>query len=281
MASYRVLYNPKSNDGLCEAELRVLYHQLEGNDFKHKDITKTDDLKGYIRSLTPEEKLVICGGDGTLNHFLNDIDGIDIKNEVYFFSSGRGSDFISSVGIEKGNLVPLNPFFGKLPIVTVNGREYRFINGVGYGIDSYYRELSDSSQGSPDNPIRSMIIACKAFLFQFKPVKAKITVDGNTESFDKVWMAPTVFGSFYSGGMIPVPDQNREEGAVSVIVYHHRDQWKALMNFPKIFNGELAAKEDIATIIKGRSVEVAFDRPASLMIDGEFFRNVTSYTVNI
>ena len=38
-----------------------------------------------------------------------------------------------------------------------------------------------------------------------------MTVDGKTEKFRNVWLAPTMFGRFYGGGMIPTPEQNRED----------------------------------------------------------------------
>lgn len=281
MSTYQVLYNPKSNNEQSEAEVKSLSNKLDNNELVFTDITKISDIKTFISNLGADEKLIIAGGDGTLNHFLNDIDGMDIKNEVFFFSTGTGNDFLSSVGVEKGNLVPLNQFFGKLPTVTVNGKSQKFINGIGYGIAGYCCEVGDEMREKSDKPVNYTSIAIKGLLFHFKPVNAKITVDGNTYAFEKVWTAPTMFGRFYGGGMIPTPDQRREDGTVSTMVFFNCGKLKALMSFPKIFKGELAKDERIARTFKGHSVKVEFDRPTALQIDGETIRNVTSYTVNI
>ena len=281
MSTYQILYNPRSNNGQGEAEVKSLSNKLESNELIFNDITKIGDIKAFINSLGADEKIIITGGDGTLNHFLNDIDGMDIKTDVLFFATGSGNDFIASVGVAKGNLVPLNPFFGKLPTVTVNGKDYKFINGVGFGIDGYCCEVGDDMRATTDKPINYTSIAIKGLLFHFKPVNATVTVDGKTERFERVWLAPTMFGRFYGGGMIPTPDQNREDGTVSTMVYHGCGKLKALMVFPNIFKGEHVKEEKIVKIYKGHSVTVEFDKPTALQIDGETIRNVTSYSVTI
>lgn len=281
MSTYQILYNPRSDNGQGEAEVKSLSNKLESNELIFNDITKIGDIKAFINSLGADEKIIIAAGDGTLNHFLNDIDGMDIKTDVLFFATGSGNDFIASVGVAKGNLVPLNPFFGKLPTVTVNGKDYKFINGVGFGIDGYCCEVGDDMRATTDKPINYTSIAIKGLLFHFKPVNATVTVDGKTERFERVWLAPTMFGRFYGGGMIPTPDQKREDGTVSTMVYHGCGKLKALMVFPNIFKGEHVKEEKIVKIYKGHSVTVEFDKPTALQIDGETIRNVTSYGVTI
>lgn len=281
MSTYQILYNPLSNNGQGEAEVKSLSNKLESNELIFNDITKIGDIKAFINSLGADEKIIITGGDGTLNHFLNDIDGMDVKTDVLFFATGSGNDFIASVGVAKGNLVPLNPFFGKLPTVTVNGKDYKFINGVGFGIDGYCCEVGDDMRATTDKPINYTSIAIKGLLFHFKPVNATVTVDGKTKRFERVWLAPTMFGRFYGGGMIPTPDQKREDGTVSTMVYHGCGKLKALMVFPNIFKGEHVKEEKIVKIYKGHSVTVEFDKPTALQIDGETIRNITSYSVTI
>lgn len=281
MSTYQILYNPQSNNGQGEAEVKSLSNKLESNELIFNDITKIGDIKVFISGLGADEKIIIAGGDGTLNQFLNDIDGMDINTDVLFFATGSGNDFIASVGVAKGNLVPLNPFFGKLPTVTVNGKDYKFINGVGFGIDGYCCEVGDDMRATTDKPINYTSIAIKGLLFHFKPVNATVTVDGKTERFERVWLAPTMFGRFYGGGMIPTPEQKREDGTVSTMVYHGCGKLKALMVFPNIFKGEHIKEEKVVKIFKGHSVTVEFDRPTALQIDGETIRNVTSYSVTI
>lgn len=280
MAKYKVLFNALSDNRQGKSEAKALDQVLAGNEIEYTDVIGLD-VKAFVSSLSEDEKLVVAGGDGTLNRFLNDTDGMDIKNEVFFFSTGTGNDFLKSVGAEKGTLVPINRFFGKLPTVTVNGKDYKFINGVGYGIDGYCCEVGDKLRETSDKPINYTSIAIKGLLFHFKPVNAKVTIDGKTHRFHKVWLAPTMFGGFYGGGMMPTPDQKREDGMVSTMVYHNCGKLKALMVFPNIFKGEHVKHEKIVSIYQGHHVTVKFDKPTALQIDGETILGVKEYTVKI
>lgn len=281
MSKYHVLYNPKSNNGAAEEETKKLSSLLEGNEIVYTDLFTVSDMRDFIRGLDADDKLVIAGGDGTLNYFINDLDGDIPQNEVFFYATGTGNDFLNSIGKQRGELVPINRYLTKLPTVTVNGKDYKFINGVGFGIDGYCCEVGDKQREKSDKPVNYTSIAIKGLLFHFKPVNAKVTVDGKTKRYQKVWIAPTMFGGFYGGGMNATPDQKREDGTVSTMVYHNCGKIKALMAFPSIFEGKHVEKTDIVEVIKGHEVTVEFDRPTALQIDGETIKNVLSYSVKI
>ena len=278
MAKYKVLYNPKGNNHQSETETHALDQILKNDELEYIDVLKVDDLKALINGLSADESVILSGGDGTLNHFINDADGLEIMNDVFFFATGTGNDFLTSVGGKKGELVKINPYLSDLPTVTVNGRDYRFINGVGFGIDGYCCEVGDNMRKTSDKPINYTSIAIKGLLFHFKPVNATVTMDGKTKTYRKVWLAPTMFGGYYGGGMNPTPDQKRSDGTISTMVYYGKGKIKSLMVFPSIFKGEHVSHTEMVDILKGHEVTVEFDRPTALQIDGETIVGVTKYT---
>lgn len=279
MAKYKVLFNPKSNNGAAEAEARTLTDILAGDELAFDDITKIDDVKAVLENLAEDERVVIAGGDGTLNHFINDIDGLTPKNDIFFFSAGSGNDFLNSIGGEKGKIYRINDYLLNLPTVTVNEKDYKFINGIGFGIDGYCCEVGDEMREKSDKPINYTGIAIKGLLFHFKPVNATVTVDGEKKEYKKVWLAPTMYGRFYGGGMIPTPDQKREDGKVSTMVFFGKGKIRTLMIFPNIFKGTHVKYSKVVHVFKGNEVTVEFDRPTALQIDGETIKNVTKYSV--
>ena len=279
MAKYKVLYNPRSNNNQAEAETKTLSDILSGDELEYVDLLKLDDVAAYVSSIGPDCAIIISGGDGTLNHFINDVDCSKLTNEVYFFGVGTGNDFLKSVNAEKGKPVNISGIIRSLPTVTVKGKTYKFINGVGFGIDGYCCEVGDKMRETSDKPINYTGIAIKGLLFHFKPVNATVTMDGKSKEYRKVWLAPTMFGGFYGGGMIPTPDQKREDGTVSTMVYYGKGKIKSLMVFPSIFNGEHVKHTEMIEILKGHEVTVKFDRPTALQIDGETITNVTEYSV--
>lgn len=160
--------------------------------------------------------------------------------------------------------------------VTVNGKTYRFLNGIGYGIDGYCCEVGDKLSETTEGNINYTAIAIKGLLFHYKPTDATVTVDGVKHKFKRVWLAPTMNGKFYGGGMMPTPNQDRTGGKLSVMVYHNLGKLKALMVFPSIFKGEHVKQKNIA-ILEGREITVEFDRPTPLQIDGETILGISSY----
>ena len=278
---YHVLYNPLAAHGQGQKQLLVLKDMLKGKDCLYEDIREIDDFHTLFANLKKDDKLVIAGGDGTLNHFVNDTYGILPENEIYYFAAGSGNDFYHDVSKEPNKLIKINAYIKRLPTVEVNGMTRRFINGIGYGIDGYCCEEGDKLAKTSEKPINYTAIAIKGLLFYYKPTNAKITVDGVTTTFKKVWIAPTMNGRYYGGGMNVTPEQDRlnEEGTLSVGVLHNSGKLKTLMVFPSIFKGEHVTHTDVFTVLKGKQITVEFDRPTALQIDGETVLGVTSYTV--
>ena len=229
-----------------------------------------------------ELRVYACGGDGTLNRFLNDTEDIRPDCDIYYYPSGSGNDFARDIGAERGATpVLINRYIERLPKICVNGKEHRFINGIGYGIDGYCCEKGDELRGKGNGEVNDTAIAIKGLLFHYKPTGATITVDSVEHRFEKVWLAPTMIGRYYGGGMMPTPEQDRlnGDGAVSVMVYYGSGKLKSLAVFPSIFKGEHIKHSEMVAVLSGRNITVCFDEPRPLQIDGETVPGVREYSV--
>ena len=278
---YCVLYNPLARNSTCAESLEKLKEYLSEDDYVIEDMTKISSYKDFFEALDPERKVIVCGGDGTLNRFVNDTDGIELKNDVYYYAGGSGNDFWNDLGRKYGDgPICINKYIENLPTVFVNGMERKFINGIGYGIDGYCCEEGDRLREISDKPINYTSIAIKGLLYKFKPRNAEVTVDGETKSYKKVWLAPTMNGRFFGGGMMPTPAQDRlnPEHKLSTMVFYGHGKLKTLMIFPNIFKGTHVNDKKVE-VFTGKDITVKFDRPTPLQIDGETVSNVTEYTV--
>ena len=262
-----------------------LYNSLANNGIRPKvgeGVELVDavgmDYPEYLKSLAPEDEVVLVGGDGTLNYFVNAVKGMDIKNNIYLLGCGTGNDFLKDIGRQPGEEVLVNQYLSGLPTVYVNGLEKLFVNNMGFGIDGYCCEVADQIKAkNPQEKIDYSGIAVKGLLFHFKPCRAEITVDGVKHEFKHVWIAPTMKGRYYGGGMMMAPAQDRSSGKLTVVVYHCRSKLKALMSFPSIFKGEHVGKKKMVSVLTGNEVSVRFSRPCAAQIDGETVLNVTEY----
>ena len=273
-----VLYNSLSNNKTGKEAIAPLLEKLGDEKVETIDITTIFNYASFFESKQDGDKFIICGGDGTLNRFVNDTKDIE-KSNLYMYATGSGNDFMTDLGAEKGAIVPLDEYIKNLPTVSVNGKDYLFINGVGYGIDGYCCEVADEMKKTSDKPINYSSIAIKGLLGKFKTRNAKVTVDGVTHEYDHVWLAPAMNGRYYGGGMNIAPAQDRlHNETLSVVVLHAKSKLKTLMVFPSIFKGEHVKHPDRVEILTGKEIKVEFDVPTALQIDGETVLGVTEYT---
>ena len=272
-----VLYNPLSGKGEAKKIVEVLFDGAE-----LIDMTTVGDMKELCESLEGEDALIISGGDGTLNRFVNLVDVERIKAPIFLLPIGTGNDFASDIGADNtGEPIEITEYLRELPTVTVNGTEYKFINGVGYGIDGYCCEVGDKLKSEGKQP-NYALIAISGLLFHYKPCSAIVTVDGVEHEYKKVWIAPTMNGRYYGGGMIPTPEQSRkdEEHKLSVMIFHDSSKIKTLAVFPSIFKGEHVKATKFVEILEGKEISVKFTDPKPLQIDGETILGVTEYAAH-
>lgn len=277
-----VLYNALAGNRTCGEQAQKLHSLYKGEEIVFRSMGELD-YSEYLPSLESNDKVIICGGDGTLNRFVNDTRGIEIKNEILYYAAGSGNDFLHDLGKEKGEPpFPINDYITNLPSVTVNGKESLFLNAVGFGIDGYCCEVGDKMREKQSGkPVNYTSIAIKGLLFAFKPANAEIIVDGVKKDYKKVWIAPSMNGRYYGGGMQAAPEQNRncDDGKLSLVVWHGSNKLKTLMIFPSIFKGEHIKHSECIDIIKADSAKVKFSSPCALQIDGETVLGVSEYSV--
>lgn len=282
MEKYSVLYNPKSGNGRGEEAVHDLEKIYPNAQMTYTDITKLTDVPAFLREIPEDTGIILAGGDGTVNHFINDIGGKDPGREILYFATGTGNDFLNDIGVTHGDPpFRLNDYIINLPVVYVNGMEKFFLNGIGYGIDGYCCEEGDKIRATSDKKVDYTAIAIKGLLYGYHRTCADITIDGMSKSYKKVWLSPTMKGRYIGGGMKIAPQQDRKaaDGSVSLMVMRCGSKFKTLMIFPSIFKGEHVKHTKVVDIFQGHEVHVRFDRPTALQIDGETVLNVLEYTV--
>lgn len=275
MEKYYILFNPHAGNGVAEAKARALADKIEAQDSVY-DMTAISSYGDLL--VDSDADIIILGGDGTLNRFVNDTYELGLKNKIFIYPVGTGNDFLRDLGMENATEpVEITKYLKALPVCEIDGKKQYFINGVGYGIDGYCCEEGDRQKAKNVKKVNYTMIAIKGLLFHFKSRKAKVTVDGVEYSFKKAWLAPCMNGRFYGGGMIPTPDQDRLNGerTLSVMLFHGLGKLGALMLFPKIFKGEHVKKAKKVAVLTGKEIVVEYDKPCAAQIDGETVLNVS------
>ena len=282
-AKYLILYNPQSGNKSAKEKVYQLDEILANNDLNYVEMTEDFDYKKFMHDVKADERVVLCGGDGTINRFVNEVDESDLNKPVFYFPLGSGNDFNRDVhGKLDNTLINLNNYMHNLPIATVKGKNKKFINNVSFGIDGWCCEVADKIRAKESSkPINYTAIAIKGALFQYKKTNATVIVDGKEYHYKDVFLASTTKGRFYGGGMMATPDQDRNdpEHKVSVLVFRGKIRLQVLMVFSKIFTGEHLKNKKMCITHTGKEIKVIFDSPRAVQIDGETVLGVTEYTV--
>ncbi len=275
-----ILYNPISNCGKdLTKTIEKVRECFKDKQTKVQNLLSFTNIREFFESLDATVSVVLLGGDGTINVLCNSLRGYTLKNDVYLFKAGSGNDFMRDVCKNDETIVKLNEYIENLPLVTINGKEYLFINNVGYGIDGKVCTAAEDLRAKGKQEINYTTLAIKLLLTTYKSNKAKVTVDGKKYKFKKVWMAPVMNGRFYGGGMMTTPNQDRNDDELSCCVVHDTNALQTLMIFPSIFKGEHIKYKNKITILKGKCIEVEYDIPQDVQIDGEIIRDVTKISV--
>ena len=276
-----LLYNPKANNGKAMEELGRIPDKYRKNSTMI-DVLQIKDYKAIIEGLKAEDIIVLAGGDGTLCHFINDVDTFELKNDVYFYGIGTGNDFLND--INKNDCkepVLINEYIKSLPTAWINGKKYRFINDIGFGMDGYCCEEGDKHRAVSDKPVNYTIIALKGLIYKFKRRSATVTVDGVSKHYTNVILAPAMMGRYYGGGMMIAPSQDRlnKEHTLTSVVMYTKLRLLLLFLFPSVFKGKHTRYKKMFDFRTGHEITVEFDSPCALQVDGETVLNVTKYSV--
>ncbi len=283
MSKAIIMFNPITHSNKGEENARKLEEIIKDKQLEFIDVTKIDDIEKYVSNIPEEDSIILCGGDGTLNYYVNHTTEETRKRKIGYFATGTGNDFLFDIGGKLGELQEdISKYLQNLPVVEVKGKKYNVLNGVGFGIDGYCCEIGDKERLKSDKAVNYTAIAIKGILFHYRPCTATVTVDGKTETYKNTWLVPAMNGRCYGGGMIATPNQKRfsDDKKVSLMVYRHWCNIIALIVFPKIFKGEHIKKTKIVTILEAKNARVVFDKPCALQIDGETILDVSEYTIS-
>jgi len=279
-----ILFNPLSNNRNGTSASTEVKELFRGYETKIEDITKISNAASYVMNLDKEDIVVICGGDGTVQRFANQAYGLKFPQKIYYYRSGTGNDFahdLENAPKYMDKLIELKKYLESLPVVLINGERKYFINGIGFGIDGYCCSVGDEMRANSLEKINYAAIAIKGCLGKFKPCGGTVTVDGVEKKYKKIWLAPSMIGKYYGGGMMVAPDQDRlnTEKTLTSVVWHRSGKISTLMKFSSIFKGTHVKHKRIVDVRVGHEITVVFNKPQALQVDGETINNVSCYSV--
>lgn len=272
-----ILYNPMANGGNGYAGVQRVVDALWDQRPEVRDITQLD-VAPFLMGLTEKDSVTICGGDGTLHHVVNALDGQMPAVPVYVWWFGTGNDFLRDVREKTTDRrVLLNDYIRELPTAEINGQRIRFLNNCSFGMDGQICELGDEKKQKRKTKVSYAALAVRLAMTGYHWTNATVTVDGQTRSYKKVWMASAMNGRYVGGGMLLAPGQKRLGDDLCCLVWHDTGRLGTLLRLPALLWGGHVNMKSKCDVFFGKEIAVQFDRPTAIQLDGEVISGVTSY----
>ena len=251
-----ILYNPCARN--CQRQNKMKKHEKMIKQYFNEEVVTMQNIQlieshvDFINSIDPADKLVVMGGDGTLNNLVNKIDFDENKLEnIYFFNNGMANDFLKSLNI-KEKIIPIYKYLTGLPKMIVKEKTRKFLNGVGIGIDGLVCRYIDMTNTKKTKKLYYQA-ALKA-IKEHEPFCLDIEIDSENYRFENVQLC-SIMNAPYYGGINMSPFSNRVNDYLDVVVVSNMSKKKILNDFPKVYKGRAMEKNNIQTF-KGHVITV-------------------------
>ncbi len=271
-----ILYNPLAGGCRGYAGVQAVLRQLKPAEHADPDITQLD-IAAWLAALDAGDSVIVLGGDGTLHHFVNALDGAMPPVPVYVWRFGTGNDFLRDVQTDKSRPVLLNDYIANLPTAEIDGKKIRFLNNCSFGLDGKVCELGEALKRQGQKKTNYVLLAIRMVVRDYHSVDATVTVDGTVRHYQRVWIGSTLNGRFIGGGMKVAPGQDRRSDQLCCVVWHGTGRMGTLLRLPTLLWGGHVRLRRKCDVFFGKDITVTFSRPTALQLDGEVISGVTTY----
>lgn len=271
-----ILYNPHANGGRAAEGVASVKEALTAEAPELLDITALD-AAAFLTGLPAEDRVVLCGGDGTIHRLVNALGGSVPDAELCLWRFGTGNDFLRDIDPGNGQRrIRINDYIRNLPVAQFGGEKRRYLNGCSLGVDAVVCQKVEENLSAPHKSYATTALGC--FFRNYKPIRGRVTVDGETREYDRIWMACAMHGRYQGGGMKFAPDQDRTGDTLTSLVWHGTSALGTLLSFPFVIPGK-HTHFSACDMRVGREITVEFEQPTVIQLDGEVVDGVSAYTI--
>lgn len=273
------IYNPLAGAGRGQKAVQAAVRHLACVDYDVVSIFHLpDDLAVFLEGYPSDIKVILIGGDGTLNFFINRYGVQCLQHPIYFYSYGTGNDFQKN--FSKQN-IPLLDLSKPMDLLTIQaaGQTFKAVNALGVGLDGLVVKFCQYGKR-----IRRYTYSFYALwaLFRYRPASIILQIDGVEHQFKHCWLVTVGNGQYMGSGMRMTPKAHLDDGLLDVCVVHCPSRWILFRHFFSIFQGKHLQLTDYVFYQQAKKVEYQADTKQYLQYDGELFTSpIIEFSVSI
>ena len=262
----KLIYNPTAGRGrairhVVEAESRL--RALGAHVDSHASASPEDLTRVAAESSRGDyDRVVICGGDGSLNLAVRQFDLS--RGVLALIPLGSGDDFARVLGIprdvEAACEVAVNGSPREVDVATANN--FRYLGVAGLGFDSEVAQHANQNvkflRGSA-----VYLYSILRVLPRFRP--RPVRINGKPE---EVMFAVFANSPQYGAGIRIAPAAVVDDGQLEACIVHRTSRFQLLITLPLAYDGKHIRKPFVETR-RGPEFRVESDAPMDVFADGE------------
>lgn len=266
----KIIYNPAAGRGRARRHVREIEEYLRGLGAR-VDCEPSTDPDDLVRIAAESsrggyDRVVVCGGDGTLNLAIREF---DLANgTLALIPTGSGDDFAKVMGIPRNVRracdVVINGTVREVDVALANN--IRYLGVAGLGFDSEVADFANRNvkflRGSA-----VYLYAILRVLPRFTPRPVEIRTENSTRQ-EEIMFAAVGNTRQYGGGIRITPDAKVDDGLLDICIVHRSTRAELLKTLPKAYTGA-HVKSSFVEMGRGRAFHFSSEIAMAVYADGE------------
>ncbi len=288
MKEWLVIVNPNAGSRKGEKDWPKIQEALTKQGFSFKAVFTEN--KHHAIELTSKlvatgfRKLIVIGGDGTLNEVVNGIfrqDSCSVKDLLLsIIPVGTGNDWCRMYGIPKKYKHAIkiikqgHTFVQDVGFVTYHDQqevhERYFINVSGMGYDALVAQKTNKMKDKGKGGALSYLFNIFSGLFQYKFTHFDIDVDGERVFSGRVLSMNLGICKYNGSGLMQLPHAIPDDGLLDITVIKATSKFNMVKHVAKLYDGSFVKLKFVNTY-RGENCKIV-SRPSGsvyLEADGE------------
>jgi len=276
-----VYVNPAAGSGKAEGIWRRLssdrpeFEEAALVDSPDREVA-ADALREALSRESAVERIIAIGGDGTFHTVANVVMKLGLGGKVALglVPAGTGSDLARALRVPRRPRRALDHLLScpprKLDVLRVEAGEHcRYsVNVASAGISGLVDEAVNSL---PRKTAAVYVRETLSAALRYRPVRCRITVDGDLWYEGKVFLLAVANGRFFGRGMKIAPRAALDDGLADVVLVGPFPRWQLPLRMGRVFLGNHLSMADVRSC-RARRVEVeALEDLPPMDLDGEAF----------
>lgn len=287
---YYFIINPQSKTGKGLKIWHRIQAKLDALQISYKyfftryKYHSTQIAENICRQYKGSKRIIVLGGDGTVNEVIN---GISSYQDVMlgYLPTGSGNDLARSLHIPKDPLKALDLVLngqhyiyydhGQVSLEKGNApRKFAVSSGIGFDAVVCYEALTSKIKKILNKlklgKLTYGLLALKGII-HYQPCDGELIIDEIRHiTLKKIFFAASMIQPYEGGGCMMAPQADARDQKLSVCVINDVSKYKILFILPLMYMGKHTIFKKYVNTFDCKTLEIRLDNPQVIHTDGEY-----------